>query len=47
MIGIVGSTGLIGGYLKTVRPHRPYYHVTDISVHKDIANYYINEINKT
>jgi hypothetical protein len=31
----------------TARPHRPYYHITDISTHKDIANYYINEINKT
>lgn len=28
------------------RSYRPYYHITDSSIHKKIANYYINEINK-
>jgi hypothetical protein len=30
-------------YAKT-RSHRPYYHITDNSVHKQVANYYYNEI---
>lgn len=28
----------------TKRTFRPYYHITDINVHKQIAEYYLNEI---
>ena len=29
------------------RPYRPYYHISDSNVHKQVADYYINAINKT
>jgi len=37
------STLNLWDYANT-KEHRPYYHITDNSIHKQVANYYYNEI---
>jgi hypothetical protein len=32
-------------YVDELLIHRPYYHITDLAIHEEIANYYYNLIN--